>query len=335
MAIRNHSYTMSEWRLGVLAETTFGTPATASYQLLNIDGDVSVSTDLTQTLDPRSGVGRTLKTLDAKTFPRGGQLTTITASIVLDTTTSPILHNNALAIAAGTSPAGYALDSAYAPDGVAFGDAGSNIVSLGVVLFSPVADETRYFAGCELVNMTVTYDSATEGGRGHANLTFETRFRPTFGLSAPTVVAYTDTFRYLREFDTLHKFGVKASQQDCVFNKVEYTISNPAVYVGFQGANGDPEAMTRGIPEASVSGMFGLKYDANTANFWESQNAGNTMGFEISDHATWASATFGIRAEECIINSEVTPSQTDAGVFEEISWKATSDGAGDVFEVVV
>ena len=326
---------MSEWRLGVLAETTFGTPATASIQLLNIDGDVSVSSDITQTLDVRSGVGRTLKTADASTFPRGGHLTTITASIVLDSTTSPILHANAFGAAAAGSPSGYALDASYAPSGVAFGAAGSSADSLGVVLFSPVSDETRYFAGCELVNMEVVYDSAVEGGRGHANLTFETRFRPTFGQSAPTTAAYGSTFSYLRDFDTTRKFGIKSSEQDVVLNKVAYTISNPAAYAGFQGASGNPEVMTRGIPEASVSAMLGMKYDANTANFWESQNAGTTMAFEISDHATWASATFGIKAEECIINSEVTPSQTDSGVFQEISVKCTSDGAGDIFRVVI
>ena len=335
MAINKNIYTMSEWKLGVLAETTFGTPATASYQLLNIDGDVSVATDLTQTLDPRSGDGRTLKTGDARTFFRGGQLTTITASIVLDTTTAALLHINAFGVAKAGTPSGYALDSGYAPAGIGFGDAGGDAVSLGVCLFSPITGETRYFAGCELVTMVVTYEAATEGGRAHANLTFESRFRPTFGTTAPTTVAYGSTFRYLREFGTLKNFGVKSSEQDIVLNKVEYTVSNPAAYAGQQGANGDPEVVTRGISEASVACVFGIKYDANTANFWESHNAGVTMGFELSDNATWASSTFGMKAEECIITSEVSPSQTDAGVFEEISVKCTSDGAGDIFRVVI
>jgi len=332
MAIDKEVYSINEWRFSYKPETTVGTANTTTMQLLNVDGDVTVSHEVVQTLEPRSGQGRTLKEVDVFTTDQGGQLRTITMPIVMDTTVDGPLHENCMGTAVSTSPASVDIPYNYAPAALGNGDVVSdNISTFTVAIVSPEASESIIFPGCVLSTFAVTMDAATDGGRRHGTLTFTSRYRPANGASAPTsMAAYGSTFRYLRELTTTKAIG----GDDVVMNKLEYTINNNAQWVGNQGSDGDPEVIQRAIPSIDVDLVVGVKYDANTANLWESWRAGTTETVEISDNATWASATAGLKANDCKITADVQPGQTDAGVFQDISLRATATTSGDVIQIV-
>ena len=331
MATSKNVFSPSEFQFAFVAEANVGTKNATSMQLLNVDDIVTVTQEVTQTTDPRSSGARTLATADVFTNDQGGHLTTITMSVVLDTTVSPLLHSQALAVAVGSSPASYDLAYNFAPDALIHGGATDITGTCTLAFISPVSNESKYFTGCRLTEMTVSYDSGNEGGRARANLTWETHYRPADGAAAPTTpTAYGGTYRYLRQFGTLKQLG----GADIVLNKVEYTISMPAMGVGFQGTNGDPEFVQVGIPSAGFSAVLGVKYDDNTAALWESRRAGTTLVLEIADNATWASATFGIKASFCKITGDVQPAGAGAGVFQDIPLIATASTSGDMVQIV-
>jgi len=292
-----------------------------------------VTHDVTQTLDLRSGgAGRTIKTADVFTTDLGSHLTTISVSLVMDGAIDASLLGNALGIAVSTSPASFDLPWNYAPAGRLHGATSGTIAdTFTFAVVSPETDESVIYPGCVISEMTVTHDAGNEAGRRHASLTIITAYRPADGVTAPSgLVAYNSTFRYLREFNAVKQIA----GADVVLNKVEYTISNPGIYAGFQGSSGDPEVVTRGIPEASFMLTLGVKYDANTASLWEDRRAGTTIAIELSDNATWASSTFGIKASYMKIVSEISPSGTDAGVFQDIEFKGTASTSGDIVQIV-
>lgn len=331
MAISKSTYSPTEFQFAFKPESTVGTKNTTTMQILDVDDIVSVTSEITQTLDPRSGEGRTVKTADVFTTDLGSHLSTITMSGVFDDTVAPLLLGNALGIAVGTSPASYDLAYNYAPSAVGHGDASSITTSLTLAFVSPIDAKTKLYVGCVLTNLEVTWESATEGGRGRFNATFETRYRPVKDQPTPTSMsAYGSSYSFLREFNAEKSIG----GSDVVLNKVSYTIENPATYTGFQGSAGDPEVLQRGIPSANVNLMLGVKYDANTESLWDDRRSGTTLAVELSNNATWASSTFGIKADYCKINSEVQPTGTDAGVFQDLALTATASTSGDVIQIV-
>ena len=329
-------YSMSEWRLAVIGEATLGTPNVTTMQLINIDSDVSVTSEVIQTLDVRSGVGRTLKTADVYTSDYG-QLTSISFSCILDRTVSTILHSNAFGLAAAGSPSGYAMAYDYAPAAVLNGTGSLTVKdALTFALISPQSGETRVFGGACVPSLKVTYDPATDGGRGHAEVKAETRYRPADGAATPSsMAAFGTIFGYLRDFNALKQFAPGASGFDVVVNKLAYEVINPVAYLGFQGASGNPEMLRRASPSAGFKLMVGVKYDSTTASYWENRRAGTTMSFEISNNAAWAGSTFGVKAAYLKLDSDVVPSGTDAGVFQDLSFTATASTSGEMARVVI
>ena len=331
MAISKLTFSPTEFQFAVKPETAVGERLITTMQRVNVDDIVSVSSEVVQTLDPRSGEGRTLKTADVYTSDLGGMLTTISMSGVFDDTIAPIFLSNALGIAVGTSPASYDMAYNYAPTAVGNGDASSVTTSLTLAFIPPIDAKTRVYPGCVLTSLEVMWDGATEGGRGRFNATFETRYRSFEDQATPTSMsAYGATYSYLREFGTTKTIG----GSDVVLNKLGYTIENPVTYAGFQGTNGDPETMTRAIPSANIKLVAGVKFDANTEGLWNDRRDGTTLAVVFSNHATWASATFGIKADYCKLDSEVSPSGTDAGVFQDLSLVATASTSGDIISIV-
>ena len=327
MAISNSVYSMSEWQLAILGETTTGTKIATSMQKVNIDGDVSVSSEIVQTLDVRSGTGRTLKTGDVFTTDYGGLKSTITFDCVHDEAVSALLHASALADAGSSSV--WTIADTYAPGGRGIGDtSGTAANSMTVALVSPIASKTRFFTGCVVTNLTVKHDASVEGGRGHCSVTIETAMRPADGTTDPTyaAAAFSSDFTYLRDFAAKKSIG----GSEVVLNKLEYTIENPAVFPGGD-ASGDPEIISRAQPGINFSVLAGVKYDVNTEDLWQSRRAGTITAVEISNHATWASATIGLKSDYMKI-VDTPMSGTDAGVFQDLSLVST---VGDSQSLVI
>jgi hypothetical protein len=201
-------------------------------------------------------------------------------------------------------------------------------------LVPPISNKTIILVGCVCSSLEVTFDKGTEGGRGHFSATFETAYRPLSAQNTPaSMAAYGATFRYLREFTTVKSINVAGGGAvDLVLNKVAYTINNNVVYSGFQGANGDPELIQRAIPAADIGLMLGVKYDTNT-EIYGIHGAQVLISVIVTNHATPASVTFGITAAFCQIDSDVSPSGTDAGVFQDLSLKCLGSTSGDIIAI--
>ena len=336
MAIVSTTYAPNEWQFAMKAETTTGTANVATMQRINVDDIVSMSQEVTQTLDPRSGPGRTVKFADAFVTDKGGHKTSVSVSGVFDTTVAPLLLSNALGIAVTSGPASYNMAASYAPAARATGaTTGTIINTFTFALVPPISNKTIILVGCVCSSLEVTFDKGTEGGRGHFSATFETAYNPLAGQNTPaSMAAYGATFRYLREFTAVKSINVAAGGAvDLVLNKVAYTINNNVVYSGFQGANGDPELIQRAIPAADIGLMLGVKYDTNTESLWDSRRAGKNISVIVTNHATPASVTFGITAAFCQVDSDVSPAGTDAGVFQDLSLKCLGSTSGDIIAI--
>jgi ketol-acid reductoisomerase len=65
----------------------------------------------------------------------------------------------------------------YAPTARAHGaTTGTIINSFTFALVPPIASKTIVLVGCVCSSLEVTFDKATEGGRGHFSATFETAY---------------------------------------------------------------------------------------------------------------------------------------------------------------
>jgi hypothetical protein len=336
MAVIKSTYAPNEWRFALKAEATLGTKSTTTMQLINVDDMVTVTQDVTQTLDARSGAGRTMKFADGFTTDKGGHLTSVSISGVFDTTVGPLILSNALGTDVGTAPASYDMAYNYAPIAIGHGDVAGISKSFTFAFIPPIDAKTMLLVGCVCTDLTVTFDSSNEGGRGHFSATFETKYRPVDAQPTPTsMAAYGSTYRYLREFNTVKTIDIAGGgAADLVLNKITYNIKNNAVYSGFQGANGDPEIVQRAIPAADISLLLGVKYDTNTEMLYSTRRDGSNIAVIVSDNATWASAAIGINAPYCLIDSDVPPSGTDAGVFQDVSLKCMASTSGDIIQIV-
>ena len=105
----------------------------------------------------------------------------------------------------------------------------------------------------------------------------------------------------------------------------------PSAWNGFQGANGDPEAISRSVPEIEVLIDGTVKVDSNTASFHKAMADGDTVATELSDNATWASATnFGVQATYGKI---IGVAENDAGsAYYDVNLKCFASTSGSVIE---
>jgi len=335
-ALDNAIYSQQEFGVAIKAETTVGTALKTSMQRLNVTGLVGMSQSLTQVIEPRSGESRVQDKEHILVCDKGGGDISVQVSIVLDTLVDNMLHENVMgATTAGATPASIDLVYNYLPAGFTNGSAQTdNLHTFTVALISPETNETIYLTGCVVSELSVSMDQGTECGRRHATVTFLSRHRPATPSAAPTTPTdYGTAFRFLRDLDAIATVG----GDTIIANKIEYTISNPLITAGVD-SDGYPEVLSRGIPKATANGVISVKYDSNSAEWWESRSAGTTLAVQFSNFATWASAsnTFGLWCEQALIVGDVNPSAGDSGVFEDLNIEFMADSANtkDVLVIV-
>ena len=200
-----------------------------------------------------------------------------------------------------------------------------------MALVSPISDKTRIFRGAVVESLEVMWDKTVEAGRRHATLTVVTAYTEEVVAATPSsLTAYGGTFSYMRTMTATKSIGGDV----VVLGKVGYKITNPVRFIGQQGANGEPEMIARAIPSVDVKIMGSVKYDTNTETWWEDHRAGTSFAVEISDNATWASATSGFKAGACKMTSEPAPADTEDGAFIDFELTATDDLSNDLIQIV-
>jgi len=325
-------YSGQEWRAAIKAETTLGTRNVATMQLINLDFIFDPTEGGNRVADVRSGVGNTVKGVDyhrdikmaVKEFVIGG---------IADQTVLPMLISNVVTTAVGSSPASYDLAFNYtAPaltNGATFSD---NTATFTIAWIPPDADKIIIYGGCVVTNLVFRADHLTDGGRVHFEATFQTGYVVLDGQSAPSsMTAYPSTFYFIYDMTTTTEIG---NNNEVVMNGFDMNISNPTMPKGRQGSNGDPELIARGLPAPLVRANFNVLYDDNTAGLPALQAAGTVQAVEMSNHATWASAsTFGFRGLFGRLD-EITMDPAESGMALNVPIDFLASTTGDIIQII-
>ena len=334
MALDGQALSPKEFLLAFKPETTIGTANTSSMNLLNVDSVSSPSLNLSQVLDVRNGVGRTAKVADAFTEEKGTRKE-ISFAGTADSTTLPLLLQAVTTTAVGSSPASYDVAYNYTQPElqIGTGSISDNLHTFTVAISHPEAgnDHSMIFKGCVLTSLNITGSMGTESGRIKISGTWATGSQGTYEQAKPTsMTAYNSTNYSMTQWTAK---TTCAGIADCVISDISLTLENPAEFVGFN-ASGDPQAIVRAVPELGVAFDATVKADDNTSGFHNLHKAGGTSAsFELSNHATWSSATtFGIKMANGTI-SAVDFNEANA-MFYNVSVKGLASTSGDLIQII-
>ncbi|MCH7575848.1 MAG: hypothetical protein IIA59_12095 [Candidatus Marinimicrobia bacterium] len=331
MAIDGNFYSPNEFRLAVKAETALGTANTATMQLVNHDGIFSPMVGGVELHEVRSGVGRTEKAADHYINTKGAEKE-FTVSGIADKTVLPMLLANVMTTTVGVSPASYDVPFNYSPPALTHGAVfADNTGTLTFAWISPESGRTKIYAGCVVSKLTIKGSHQDDGGRLHFDATIRTGYKISDNQATPSSMsAYPSTYYFLYDMNATRTVG----GNDVILNSIDLTLDNPAAYRGSQGANGDPEIISRGVPGLRASAALGVVYDANTSALFSSHETGSTMAVEFSNNAAWSSATgFGFKADYGVLNLPKT-AQEDAGMSLNIPLAFKASTSGDMLQVI-
>ena len=295
---------------------------------MNVDPVEMPDFGLTQVRDPRQGAGRTQKAVDIYTQEQA-TIKTIPFSGVADKTVLKVLVENVVATAVSTSPASYDIVYNYSPPELLHGAASGATKTYTVAVINPEGSTTMVFPGCTCTELTISGDLSDESGRIKYSGVWTTRYNVSFGQASPTKTAYPVTFYHLWDMDTTKTVAGIATS---ILNSFSCTINNPSDYVGF-GALGIPEAINRAVPKIEVLYNASIKVDANTAGIEDTWTDGTNGALELSDHATWASATvLGFKAATSDIVS--VGFNAISSMYYDVEAECTADTSGDVIQII-
>tara|TARA_R100000734_G_scaffold18837_1_gene16733 strand:+ start:5520 stop:6758 length:1239 start_codon:yes stop_codon:yes gene_type:complete len=306
------------------------------YQLINIDSIEMPSFNPTQVFDVRSSDARVAKLSDAYTSQKAVQHE-VSFSGTADSTVLPLLLEHMFAVdkeQLSSNPLvnAYDLISSYTPNELEHNATSDIHKTLSVAIFSPEAgnDHSIVMAGVTLTSLTINGDMGTENGRVKISGTFKSGYKPSVGQARPSTRDYGTTYYYLTTMNTKKTVANKA---DSVLQSLSINMENPSEYLGYQGSDADPQAIARSIPELGVTIDATVKYDDNTADMHDSLLQGTTVATELSNNATFTSATtFGVQASNCKITSVAF--NEAAAMMLDVSMKVLAPSSGDMIRII-
>ena len=262
MATVAHAFSPKEWKVGIVSDDTNAgaTGIGSTLNQLDVDSIGFPSLNVTQKLDVRSGIGRTLKDED---FFQDNILRAVEISL------SGTLHNDTghkllaqnicndvtddIAVASGFSPASQK-----------YGSAVTNSASSLTLVMQP-SDTTNQqgleFFGCVVTAFSITAETNTDGGQYKWSATLQTGKNPDLESTAePTITAYANTDIPLLSSSSGHK----VFNTDVILGSFTASLENPAVFTGVSATG--YEVVSRGA-EMAVSVEAQVKYDGNTKGF--------------------------------------------------------------------
>lgn len=334
MAIVASVYSPNQFLVGLIAETTLGTKNVTTMKTVNVDPDsVSITENPVIDNDPRTGSGRTLKSATSFTTDKG-VVKQISFSGICDTTVLPILVANCMGIAVSTAPASYDIAYNYTPPETKIGDTDTD--ATGALTFaydSPYTNHTLIYPGCFTDELEIIWDAMNDGGRAHFNAKLLSGcIAETEATSLAGMVAMSSTYYSIHDLFTKCSVG----GVDIVMSKLVLKLKANTKHYG-SSSTGVKQVISRGVPIFDVDLTIGMKYDSNTATLYESYSDNPTVvAVEISNNATWASATVGLKASYCWINADAAvPGKVEEGAYIDLQLKAKAHTSGDLIQVVV
>jgi hypothetical protein len=184
-----------------------------------------------------------------------------------------------------------------------------------IILRNPLATRDHYMHNAVLQNLTLSMDSATDGGRLRASGTFMSGYKPV--IAANTVAADTTASNYAKGLFDCSTRTVGAATASTI-KSFSITIDNPATRVGFQGTGGETDGYSRGA-SFGITGSITAKADSVHQvledTHWK-ENA--TALIEIGDGSL---IHFNIPAANF---SNVSMDMAEEGIFQTYTFTATS-----------
>jgi len=330
------AYALTEFKAAIYPEITVGAkgvPGTAAYQLVNIDSPVSITRNPTLFTGMRSGVGRTAKAAEVYASEEGMEKS-IQMSGLWDTTVGLILLENVTGFTTSTTinvAANYTNEVSIGTESIT-----DNIHTLSVVNIVPEGDNSEYYGGCVVDELKLMADTANDGGRFHFDTTLKTRNNAEVAAAPTTQSVFGTTRRSIFDFGaavSVVTFTTLGGSIEAVLDSFELTFKSNVQWAGL-GANGVGQTLNRGMPEFEVSGVFGLKFDANTVSSNVRYLAGTNVGVIMHSAATlvtgpgWTGA-FGR------ITADVNPEDVRSGAYVKVPIKFLGDTSGNIFQIIV
>ena len=318
----NIAFSPKEWEVWILGESTLGTAVTASSGMYQLDVDsISMpSLNVNQSLDLRSGTGRTLK---AKDFFQDNNLRVVEVSLsgrFHDDVAHKALIENI------TSEAGedFTVPTGYTPEALQYGESetAGDFDTITLVLKAPSQSNGKNIElpGCVVTNFTWSADMNTDGGQYKWSATFQTGCAIDL---AETTAASGTSYLNTDFFKLSSATATEVLNTDATLNSFSLTIDNPAIFSGARLGAAGYDVINRGS-ECSVTLDCQVKYDANTdelINVFDTQTAAFTTDYPFK---LTASSAGGVQINNAIITN-IALSEGDLMMLD-VSIKSVDDG---------
>lgn len=333
MALDPTEYALTQWQAAIKSETTVGLILKTAMQLVNIDAPVAIQRNPTLFTGVRSSAGRTAKQADVYASQYGTEKT-IPMSGLFDTTVGLMLLENVTGIALATSidiPANYTSETLMGAAATI-----PNIATLSFVNIIPEGNNSEYYCGCVVDELKITADTATDGGRWHFNAMLKTRANAEIAAAPTTPSAFGATIRSIFDFGAtaaVVSLTTLGAAVDVILESFELNFKANVKWGGL-GLLGVAQVINRGMSEFEVTGIFGVKFDANTVSSNVRYLAGTNVGVIIQNAASFATSAPGFLGAYGRITGDVNPEDVRSGAFVKVPIKFTGHTSGNIFQII-
>jgi hypothetical protein len=213
-----------------------------------------------------------------------------------------------------------------------------NIHTLSFVNIVPEGDNSEYYAGCIVDELKITMDTASDGGRAKFDATLKTRGNREVAAAPTSPKAFGTTVPNIFLFGAaaaVVKIETLGGAADAILDSLELNFKANAQWGGL-GNNGVGQVINRGMPEFEVTGIFGLKFDANTVAANTRYLAGTDIAITIrSDGTGMSDCTYGFKGDYGVITGDVNPEDVRSGAYVKVPVKFMASTACNIFEVTI
>lgn len=198
------------------------------------------------------------------------------------------------------------------------------------------ATQFRTMHSAALTNLSFSMDATSNGGRLVASGTFVSGYVVDTASSSVTNGHAQTPF-----VKTIYDCTTKTiSGSDVVVKAFNMDIANPAIRVGYQGGNGEPELYSR-AGEITCSGSITVLYDGTSdgflTTFLTNPAAGSAAGeapIILSDNATVGSGNFAFEVLQAVFTGHnLSIEGAEEGMMLELPYEGTAIGAENLFRV--
>lgn len=274
-------YSGKEFKVYIGSDETVGTKDGGtngdSMYRLDVTGITLPGFSPNQEFEMRSGTGRVAEFSQIFSSSKRA-LTEVSLTGRVEMQSLPILYENVFSQTA-TANNNFKLATGYAPGSFKHGDTTGDTVfekTLTLHFVAPTADDSVTLAGCVCTSLQLSADMTSNSGRYDYTASFQTMYAPEKAIDSmtsanelTTTLGSTNMFLSDQSTKDLNIMNALADGTDYtsinpIINTLSLTIESPTQFLGAQGANAEPEAFARAVPEMNITLAASVKYDTET-----------------------------------------------------------------------